>query len=217
MRKKTLMFLGSDSGFGKKNNSAYIEKEKEITIIDCGFTVFQELQKKFDFNKYEEITVIITHLHNDHAGTLSQFILYIYFIYNKKVNVVSKCEKIKEYLKITGVPEDAYILENDSENIEFIKTEHAKYIDTYGFKLTIDGKTIVYTGDTNTLEPFKNYLNNAQEFYVDVSKFGGAHLKIDNIIEELKWIKNNGTDVYLMHIDERNYIEGITKNEFYYA
>ena len=53
MRKKTLMFLGSDSGFGKKNNSAYIEKEKEITIIDCGFTVFQELQKKFDFNKYE--------------------------------------------------------------------------------------------------------------------------------------------------------------------
>lgn len=217
MRKKTLMFLGSDSGFGKKNNSAYIEKEKEITIIDCGFTVFQELQKKFDFNKYEEITVIITHLHNDHAGTLSQFILYIYFIYNKKVNVVSKCEKIKEYLKITGVPEGAYILENDSENIEFIKTEHVKYIDTYGFKLTIDGKTIVYTGDTNTLEPFKNYLNNAQEFYVDVSKFGGAHLKIDNIIEELKWIKNNGTDVYLMHIDERNYIEGITKNEFYYA
>ncbi len=217
MRKKTLMFLGSDSGFGKKNNSAYIEKEKEITIIDCGFTVFQELQKKFDFNKYEEITVIITHLHNDHAGTLSQFILYIYFIYNKKVNVVSKCEKIKEYLKITGVPEDAYILENDSENIEFIKTEHVKYIDTYGFKLTIDGRTIVYTGDTNTLEPFKKYLNDTQEFYVDVSKFGGAHLKIVNVIEELKGIKNNGIDVYLMHIDERNYVEDITKNEFYYA
>ena len=84
MEKSTLKFLGSDSGFGKKNNSAYIERENKITIIDCGFTVFQELQKKFNFNKYEEINVIITHLHNDHAGTLSQLILYLYFIYNKK-------------------------------------------------------------------------------------------------------------------------------------
>ena len=90
-------------------------------------------------------------------------------------------------------------------------------MDAYGFKLNIDGKTIVYTGDTNTLEPFKKYLDDVNEFYVDVSKFGGAHLKIDDIIDELKKIKNNGIDIYLMHIDERNYIENVTKNEFYYA
>ncbi len=217
MEKSTLKFLGSDSGFGKKNNSAYIERENKITIIDCGFTVFQELQKKFDFNKYEEINVIITHLHNDHAGTLSQLILYLYFIYNKKVNVISKCKRIKEYLDITGTPECAYILKDTNENIEFIKTEHVKHLDAYGFKLLVDGKKIVYTGDTNTLEPFKKYLDDIQEFYVDVSKFGGAHLKIDDIIEELREIKNKGIDVFLMHIDERDYIERVTNNEFYYA
>lgn len=217
MKKSTLKFLGSDSGFEKKNNSAYIELEDKITIIDCGFTVFHELQKKFAFNKYKEINVIITHLHNDHAGTLSQFILYLYFIYNKKVNVISKCEKMKEYLDITGTPENAYTLKRDDENIEFIKTEHVKYLDAYGFKMIVDKKKIVYTGDTNTLEPFRKYLDDIQEFYVDVSKFGGAHLKIDDVIEELREIKNKGIGVYLMHIDERNYIESVTNNEFYYA
>lgn len=217
MKKSVLKFLGSDSGFGHKNNSAYIEIKNKIIIIDCGFTVFQELQKKFDFNKYDEIDVIITHLHNDHAGTLSQLILYLYFIYNKKVNVISQCEKIKEYLDITGTPQNAYILKKECKNIEFIKTEHVKYLDAYGFKLNIDGKKIIYTGDTNTLEPFKNQLNDVQELYVDVSKFGGAHLKIDDIIEDLKKVKNRGIDIYLMHIDDRNYIENVTKNEFYYA
>ena len=217
MKDSVLQFLGSDSGFGEKNNSAYIELENKIIIIDCGFTVFQELQKKFDFNKYDEIDIIITHLHNDHAGTLSQLILYLYFNYNKKVNVISKCEKMKEYLDITGTPEDAYKLKLDDENIEFIKTEHVKHLDAYGFRLNLNEKKIVYTGDTNTLDPFIPYLNGVQEFYVDVSKFGGAHLKIEDVIENLKEIKNNGIDIFLMHIDDRKYIEDTVENEFYYA
>ena len=76
MNKSTLTFLGSDSGFGDNNNSAYIEIDSKLIIIDCGITVFNILKNKFDFNKYREIEVIITHLHNDHAGSLSQFILY---------------------------------------------------------------------------------------------------------------------------------------------
>lgn len=85
MESSILKFLGSDSGFGINNNSAYIEEKGKLTIIDCGFTVFTQIKKKFDLNKYKEINVIITHLHNDHAGSLSQLILYSYFIFNKKV------------------------------------------------------------------------------------------------------------------------------------
>lgn len=71
-------------------------------------------------------------MYNDHAGSLSQLILYLYFIYNKKVNVISKCEKIKEYLEITGTPEEAYTLQEEKEYVEIIKTEHTKYLDAYG-------------------------------------------------------------------------------------
>mgnify|MGYP004558795267 CR=1 FL=1 len=217
MESSVLKFLGSDSGFGANNNSAYIEEKEKLTIIDCGFTVFTQIKKKFDLNKYKEINVIITHLHNDHAGSLSQLILYSYFIFNKKVNVISMCSKIKEYLDITGTPEDAYTLYNKFENVEFIRTEHTRYLDSCGFKLCVNGKKIVYTGDTNILEPFIKYTNDIDEFYVDVSRYGGAHLKIDDVIEKLREIKKKKIKIYLMHIDDRKYIEEKINNEFYFA
>ena len=214
MKEQTLRFLGRDSGFGKENNSTYIEHDNKFFLIDCGFTVFSQLKEKFDFNKYDEINVIITHLHNDHAGTLSQFILYLYFIYNKKINVITNCKRIKEFLDITGTPEDAYILKKENEYIKFIKTEHVKYLDSYGFELNINSRKIIYTGDTNTLEPFKPYLKDVDEFYVDVSRYGGAHLKIDEIKDELKEIQENGTRVYLMHMDDVEYIRKVTNDIF---
>lgn len=217
MESSILKFLGSDSGFGINNNSAYIEEKGKLTIIDCGFTVFTQIKKKFDLNKYKEINVIITHLHNDHAGSLSQLILYSYFIFNKKVNVISMCSKIKEYLDITGTPEDAYTLYNKFENVEFIRTEHTRYLDSYGFKLCVNGKKIVYTGDTNILEPFIKYTNDIDEFYVDGSRYGGAHLKIDDVIEKLREIKKKNIKIYLMHIDDRKYIDEKINNEFYFA
>ena len=215
MKEKTLTFLGKDSGFGKHNNSAYIEDNNKLIIIDCGFTVFEQLKNKFDFNKYSNIEIIITHLHNDHAGSLSQIILYLWFIYNKKVTIYSKCERIRDYLEITGTPKESYEIKNESENITFIKTNHVQHLDAYGFKLKVKDKNIVYTGDTNTLNPFLPYIENEKidELYVDVSRFGGAHLKIDDIVEELAKINKSGTLVDLMHLDDKEYINAIWQSE----
>lgn len=201
--------------FGDKNNSAYIEVDNKLIIIDCGFTVFNEIKNRFDLKSYNSINIIITHLHNDHAGSLSQVILYVYYIYGKKVTVISKCKEIKKYLEITGVDANIYNLKEDMDNLEFIKTEHVKGIDSYGLKIKIKDKNIMYTGDTNTLQPFMPYLNNVDEFYVDVSKAGGVHLKIDDIIEVLKTIKKKGIDIYVMHLDDKAYIKKITKGEFF--
>lgn len=173
------------------------------------------MKNNFDFNKYDDIEVIITHLHNDHAGALSQFILYMWFIYNKKVTVYSCCEKIQEYLDITGTTKEGYEIKPCSPNLKFIKTEHVKEIDSYGFKLNINGKTIVYTGDTSTLEPFIPYLDQCDEFYVDVSKYGGVHLKFEDAINDLKKIKEKGVSVFLMHIDNKEYISNLNNNEFF--
>ena len=205
-----LKFLGKDAGFGDKNNSAYIEIDNDLILIDCGYTVFNEIKKNFDIEKYNSIKVIITHLHNDHAGSLSQLILYSYFVKNKKVIVYCKCEKIQDYLDITGTPIDAYELKQN-QDIEFIKTSHVKYLDSYGFRININGKNILYTGDTNTIEPFMKYINNCNEIYIDVSKYGGAHIKVDDIIETLKQIKSNGTEVILMHLDDKEYIKQIVQ------
>ena len=87
-------------------------------------------------------------------------------------------------------------------------------MDSYGFTLKCYNKTIVYTGDTCTLDPFKKYLDNVDEFYVDISKNGGVHLGIEDVFDDLKKIKNNGVRVFLMHIDDRNYVKKMIGGEF---
>ena len=179
------------------------------------FTVFEKFKKSFDFTKYNNIEIIITHLHNDHAGSLSQVIMYLWYMYNKKTIVYCNCKQIEDYLNITGTPKEAYEIKKTCDNLEFIKTEHVPLIDAYGFKLNISNTTIVYTGDTKTLVPFFPYLKNCDEFYVDVSKFGGVHLKFEEIINDLLQIKASGTKVFLMHIDDLEYIKELNNDRFF--
>lgn len=214
MNDSTLTFTGSDAGFGDNNNSAYVEVDNQLIIIDCGITVFNAIKNKFDFKKYDDITIVITHLHNDHAGSLSQFIMYLWYVHNKKSKVLSACQNIKQFLTITGTPDEAYSLNSTTLNIQFIKTEHVEHIDCYGFCMNVNNKNIVYTGDTKTLKPFKPYIEKADELYVDVSKNGGVHLKFDDVKNELQNIQHNGTKVYLMHTDDKEYIRKRCDGEF---
>lgn len=209
MEENILTFIGNDSGFGEKNNSAYFERNNELFIIDCGATVFNEIKNRFDFKSYKNINIIITHLHNDHAGSLSQFILYMWFIYNKKVNVICNCLHIKEYLEITGTPPESYNIEKSLDNLKFIKTKHTDFLDAYGFIMDIANKKILYTGDTANLDSFMPYLNNINELYIDVSKFGGAHIKIDNILDILKELKCKNIKIIPMHMDDKEYIKNL--------
>lgn len=214
MKNSVLNFLGKDSGFGNNNTSAYIEENNDLYIIDCGFTVFNKAKNKFKFNTYNNVYIIITHLHNDHAGSLSQLILYLWFVYNKKTTVISKCINIKNYLKITGTPEEAYEIKDGLDTISFIPTTHTLFLDSYGFIGTFGGKKFIYTGDTNSLENFIPFFNEINELYIDVSKYGGAHLKIDDIIDILYNLKQNEINIIFMHMDDKDYIQNIINKKF---
>ncbi len=211
----TINFLGRDSGFGDNNNSGYIEIDNNLLIIDCGFAVFNNIKHKFDYNKYDNIYVLITHPHNDHAGSLSQFILYMWFIFHIKITVVTKCESLKQILDLEGTIDSIYDITDSALGIEFIKTEHVEQFTSYGFKINANGRRIVYTGDTCTLDPFMPYMDDCDEFYVDTSKFGGVHLKFEDVKDRLSEIKSKGIDVYLMHIDDYDYIANLNNGEFY--
>ena len=202
---QTLTFLGGDSGFGENNTSVYYIMGNKLILIDCGFAIFSKVKNMLQ--DFDEIDVIITHLHNDHAGTLSQLIMYVYFILGKTVNVISKCERIYDYLDITGTPKESYNIYNSTEYVELIRTEHVKELDSYGMNLKINDKNIIYTGDTCSLNSFLPYINSIDELYVDISKNGGVHLKLSEIIDELDKIHTDGTDVYLMHVDDKKYVK----------
>lgn len=205
MSKSMLTFLGRSSGFGLKNTSAFIDLGNRLILIDCGITVFPMAIELFDFTKYDDIDIIITHLHPDHAGSLAQLIMYLGYVVHKHATVVTKCEEIRTFLDISGVDSALYTLKNDSISdldLEFIPTKHVDQLDSYGFKLNVCGKTVVYTGDTRTLDPFIPYIGDADEFYVEASCTGGVHLKITDILSTLEGIQFCGTKVWLMHIDD---------------
>lgn len=209
---QTLTFLGGDSGFGENNNSAFYIMGNKLILIDCGFAIFNKV--KNILNEFEEIDVIITHLHNDHAGSLSQLIMYAYFVLGKTVNVISKCEKIYDYLDITGTPKESYNIYNCAEYVELIKTEHVKELDSYGMNLKLNNNNIIYTGDTCSLDSFLPYIKNADELYVDISKSSDVHLKISETIDQLDEIHNNGTEVFLMHVDDKEYVKKYINNRY---
>lgn len=219
MSKQTLTFLGRDAGFGNQNNSAYVElNNSRFLLIDCGYTVFNKLKDNFDLlSHYDNVQVVITHLHNDHAGTISHLAACLYFKYNKKITIISKCKHLEELMTITGTPKEAYEIVDhvDDLNLKLIETKHTDYLDAYGFKATINGRNIVYTGDTYTLEPFIPYLEDCDEFYMDTSLNGECHVNIEKALPLLRDLKNKGTDVFLMHLQNKEKIEEITNKEFY--
>ena len=207
-----LTFLGSDSGFGKNNTSAYFTINDKFVLIDCGMTVFN---KVIDLIKdYKELDIIITHLHNDHAGSLSQLIQYNYFVLGNKTKVISRCIHIKDYLDITGTPVESYELYTDQEYITFIKTYHDKRLDSYGMLLNINNKKIIYTGDTNTIEPFLPYTDSINELYIDMSKGNEVHLGINECMSILDEIKNKGVNIYLIHTDDLEYLKSVTNGKY---
>lgn len=214
MIESTLTFLGKDYGFGEKNTSAFFEDRTDFYLFDCGYTVFNILKSKINFNKYDNIYIFITHLHNDHAGSLSQLLLFLWYTYNKKATVISHCVHIQDYLAITGAQSDTYKLQTKFNGLEFILTKHIPDMDCYGLKIELAGKKIVYTGDTCELAPFLPYLKNADEFYTDTSINGNVHLKISEVLPELLQIQKNGTNVFLMHLDDEKTILELTDNQF---
>ena len=204
MSNSILTFLGRNTSFGGNNTSAFLVNDNRLILIDCGTSVFYTLKTNFDLSQFSAIDIIITHLHPDHAGSLGQLLMYLGYCLKIKANVVCICKNIRTFLDITGVDRGLYTLSHIPE-VTFIPTEHVKHLDSYGFKLDINDSSLVYTGDTSTLQPFMQYLKKGiNELYVDVSDIGGVHLKFSDCIDILAQIQQAGTKVYLMHLAADN-------------
>lgn len=207
--KRILTFLGKDGGFGKKNTSAYAFVNGRLLLIDCGYTVFPQLQEQNLLERISGIDVIITHMHVDHVGSLSQLALYSYFVLRTPLNIITACAEIDKFLTITGVdrnipisgfPKERYTRTNNF--VTFIPTQHVEdEMDSYGFSTTVNGTPIVYTGDTKTLDPFLPYLKKGSQLYTEASVLGGVHLKLEDNLPLLKELTQKDVDVYLMHLD----------------
>lgn len=172
-------FLGTGGAFdlAEKNSSAIIKTAGGTVLIDCGSTVYSELQAKKLVDDIDYI--FITHCHEDHIGSLSTLIYHKYFVQKKIVKiecVPSLVPRIEAYLKDVcghdGPSRESFVI-NSNEGVLYedlnmiihkIETTNYHYKDyasggfVFNFKKSGEDLFLIYSGDINT--PFTGLIEN---------------------------------------------------------
>ena len=213
-----LRFLGRGSAFCDEHNSAVMTFDNELILLDCPMSAFVKL-KNADLSKYSAINILVTHTHSDHVSGIAMLIDYEFFIGHIPVTVIAPSVEVRNDLfylidRLDGCEPEWCSLKVASEiDAPWLKavipTHHTDTLEgrCFGYCLS-DGKNdIVYTGDTNTLEPFEPYLHEGTILYTEVSSYKTAvHLFISDVKEKLKAYNARGISVYLMHMDRESNI-----------
>ena len=119
--------LGNGGAFDYKlTNSSFLiqTKEESYFLFDCGYSVYAELRKQdevgeIDLNKLKYI--YISHMDDDHMGSLKTLIYYMFFILKKRVHIIAYDVVFKElqtYLSdIDGVVENGVKIKDSLFNM----------------------------------------------------------------------------------------------------
>lgn len=181
-----MKFLGYGAAYNPAlgNTSAYFEKNEKLFLIDCGETVFSELFKRDILKKYEEIYILITHMHADHVGSLGSLISYSHAVLKKKVVVLYPDAALVAFLDMIGINRKSYTMlltretEIDGVSVEAIPVKHADNMGCYGYIISTGEKTIYYSGDSYEL-PEKIlkglFSGNIDEIFQDTTNKVSAH------------------------------------------
>lgn len=213
-----LTFLGRGSAFCAENNCAYYTDGSRLVMFDCPMSAFQRLKQAgpdrlAGGRKVESITVLITHTHSDHAGGIGMLVHYCCYVLDIPVEIVAPSEDVAEdirliLLRLEGCSKDAFrIIAPGQSGTGFVPvpTTHSPELSgrCFGWYGDIGGKRVVYTGDTNTLEPFLPCLTDGAYLYTEASAYDSpVHLYISKLEKIIPGLTARGIKVYLMHLDD---------------
>lgn len=213
-----IRFIGRGAAFVDENNSAFFRYEDKLVLIDCPMSSFTKI-KKMDLGGIEAVDILITHTHADHISGIAMLIDLLYFTTKIKVTVVAPCEEVKQDMiynltRLDGCESSWYDIKTAEElGAPYIKavipTHHTEQLEgkCFGYNLEAEGSNVIYTGDTNTLEPFKPYITEGSVLYTEVSSIPvPVHLFIDDILPYLKELLSKDVKVFLMHLDNEKAI-----------
>lgn len=210
-----LKFLGRGSAFNtdEGNTSAYYLKDDVLLLIDCGTDVFKKVKDKGLLDACNTIYVAITHLHSDHAGSLSSVIEYCYYKFNKTVTIIFPSKKdIIDKLKSDGVDPELYNIHTSSLisdklglSLRAVKTVHVDNLKCYSYTILFSNGTYVYySGDTSMPADKLIYILNMNNsiIYHDCCVFdydGNVHTSLRLLCEAIP--EHLRYKVYCMHFD----------------
>ena len=219
-----LKFLGRGSAFTDEHNSAYFIRNDELVLIDCPMSAFMRLNDR-NMALFDHVYVLVTHTHGDHVGGIGMLIDLLEFTVKTPITIVAPSKDVEADLfylisRIEGCSSSWYdlISVEDLEKDWFvcsIPTSHTEELagKCFGYCLNIDGKNVVYTGDTNTLIPYEKYLKKDTFFYCEMSAYKSpVHLYCTDMVDKIKELVDSGIHVYLMHMDDEKRILQVMEN-----
>lgn len=203
--------IGGYDSFELKANSAYYKLNDGLILIDCGDTTFRELVKEgLDYVK--DIYIVITHLHNDHAGSLDSL---VYYCINKlKITpkiVYPNIKAIKKYMQLVGNNQDSCIFfkEISSSNLIIKPFKQKHLIEGYGYYLTINEKKIYYSGDGSKIikSAIKELIKGKIDYFFQEVAPGEVegHFNIYTLADLIS--KKNRFKIICMHFSNQELIE----------
>jgi ribonuclease BN (tRNA processing enzyme) len=152
-----IKFLGTGGAFDVNylNSAALLKFRERNILIDCGFTVFPALIHKNLINRVDYI--LLTHLHNDHIGSLPTLLLYKNIIEKSpRPVIIYPSEHLKKQLYAILEPQ----VKNPDKYAEFVPLDqfkgitaidtfgqHSEGMQTYAYVFDEDEDRIAYSGD----------------------------------------------------------------------
>lgn len=171
MAKVTLKIVGSGDAFGTGGLQAtcfYLETAHHKCLIDIGSGSLPTL-KSLLINLKEIDHIFLTHFHGDHFGGLPNFLLDATFIHGREqaLTIVGPKEVEKRVLELQeamyggtssmdfGFPVN-FIEYSEKQGlnlskrlvVEAVPVIHSEPSNPHAVKISVDGRSIVYTGDT---------------------------------------------------------------------
>ena len=152
-----IKFVGTGGAFDVDylNSAAKLHFREKHILIDCGFTVFPTLVHKNLIQRVDHI--ILTHLHNDHCGSLPTLLLYKSIIEKSPRPVILyPSEQFKNQLYSVLEPQ----IKDPDKYAEFVPLEqysgitaidtfgqHSEDMQTFAYVFDEDEHRIAYSGD----------------------------------------------------------------------
>jgi ribonuclease BN (tRNA processing enzyme) len=203
-------FLGTGDAFatdGRFQSGYLLEAHNYRVLMEAGPTVLCAM-KRMKIAPDDLDLILISHLHGDHYGGLPFLILeYIYESPLRKPITVAGPPRLEErtwLLFETMFPRTRGDLKRVRDKLRFvvlepgvahkagklkietIRTPHMRYEASLALKFALDGKTIVFSGDSGWTDEMISFAAGADLFVCECTYFESAHLNFHMNYPELE-------------------------------
>ncbi len=150
-----LQFFGRGAGFNPAlgNTNAWFRLDNHLVMLDCGESTFAAVSRYPGLKGLDSVTVLLTHMHADHVGSLASLCSFNYFVLGRKVLVVHPVQAVQQLLRLQGIGDEVY---NWSPSwpahlpvqVEAHKVRHVPDMQCFAYNIGDADEQIYYSGDS---------------------------------------------------------------------